>query len=255
MYFRVGAPRSGDFVNSTLYTAVLAGLALVLVATFAFGCYWLVTKDRPASPQTPAPSSPSSTVIDEYDEWEAQAPYPDHALDALHKPVSVSSSHAASARSSFIPSDFDESIFGAASPAPEAHRAPPPSDYFSYAPQSATETTPSPATAHSCPHCGSARIETLNVGRKTGGTIGSVAGATSGFAMALSGAEAGAAVGAVGGPVGAVFGGLAGAVIAGLLGSAAGSVAGSAVGGVLDDNVFNNYRCLTCGHGFGSTLR
>ncbi|MEB2540440.1 MULTISPECIES: hypothetical protein [Burkholderia cepacia complex] len=241
-------------MNSTLYTAVLVGLTFVLVAMFAFGCYWLATKDRPTPPRTPAPSSPSSTVIDEHDEWEAQAPYPDHALDALRNPVSVSSGCATSRQSSFASSEFDESIFEPASPAPEADRAPPPSDYFSYAPQPATETASSPADTHSCPHCSSTRIETLNVGRKTGSTIGSVAGATSGFAMALSGAEAGAAVGAVGGPVGAVFGGLAGAVIAGLLGSAAGSVAGSAVGRVLDDNVFNNYRCLTCGHGFGSTL-
>lgn len=241
-------------MNSTLYTAVLVGLALVLVAMFAFGFYWLATKDRPTSPQTPATPSPSSPVIDEHDEWEAQAPYPDHALDALHNAASVSSIHATSRQSSFAPSEFDESIFEPASPALEAHRAPPLSDFFSYAPQPATETASSPAGTHSCPHCSSTRIETLNVGRRTGSTIGSVAGATSGFAMALSGAEAGAAVGAVGGPVGAVFGGLAGAVVAGLLGSAAGSVAGSAVGAVLDDNVFNNYRCLTCGHGFGSTL-
>ena len=51
-----------------------------------------------------------------------------------------------------------------------------------------------------------------------------------------------------------VIGGLAGAVIAGLLGSAAGSIVGSAVGGVLDDNVFDNHRCLSCGHTFGATL-
>lgn len=88
MYFRVGALRSRDFVNSTLYTAILAGLALVLVAMFVFGCYWLVTKDRPTPAKTPAPSSPSpsSTVIDEHDEREALAPYPNHALDALRNP-------------------------------------------------------------------------------------------------------------------------------------------------------------------------
>ncbi|WP_249744568.1 complement resistance protein TraT [Burkholderia pyrrocinia] len=240
-------------MNSTLYTAVLIGLALLLVAMFAFGFYWLATKDRPTSPKTPAPSSPSSCAIDEHDEWEAQAPYPDHALDALRRPASVSSSHAASARSSFAPPEFDEPLFETASPTSEARHAPPP-DYFSYAPQRLTEAAASPADTHGCPHCGSARIETLNVGRRTGSTIGSVAGATGGFAMALSGAEAGAAVGAIGGPVGAVFGGLAGAVVAGLLGSAAGSVAGSAVGAVLDDNVFDNHRCLTCGHSFGSAF-
>ncbi|MBH9723600.1 hypothetical protein JAO10_25040 [Burkholderia contaminans] len=220
---------------------------------FAFGFYWLATKDRPTSPPFPAPSSPSSAVIDEHDEWEALAPYPDHALDALRTPASMSSNREASA--SFAPREFDEPLFEHASPAPEARHTPPPSDYFSYAPSQTQEAASSRADAHSCPQCGSMHVETRNVGRKTGGTIGSVAGATSGFAMALSGAEAGAAVGAVGGPVGAVFGGLAGAVIAGLLGSAAGSVAGSAVGAVLDDNVFDNHRCLTCGHSFGSTIR
>ncbi|MDN8037895.1 hypothetical protein [Burkholderia vietnamiensis] len=240
-------------MNSTLYTAVLVGLPLVLVAMFALGCYWLATKDRPTSPQTPAPSSPSPTVTDERDEWEAQAPYPHHALDALHASASMSSSQMASA--SFVPPEFDEPLFEHTSPAPEARHAPPPSDYFSYAPSQTQEAASSRANTHSCPQCGSMHLETRNVGRKTGGTIGSVAGATSGFAMALSGAEAGAAVGAIGGPVGAVFGGLAGAVVAGLLGSAAGSVAGTAVGAVLDDNVFDNYRCLTCGHGFGSTIR
>ncbi|WP_236872642.1 hypothetical protein [Burkholderia pseudomallei] len=240
-------------MNSTLYTVVLVGLALVLVAMFAFGFYWLATKDRLISTQTPDPSSASFTEIDEHNEWEAEAPYPNHALDALRNPVSASSSHATSRRSQFAPPEFDEPLFETASPAPAARHAPPP-DYFSYAPHPLAEATASPADTHGCPHCGSTRIETLNVGRRTGSTIGSVAGATGGFAMALSGAEAGAAVGAIGGPVGAVFGGLAGAVVAGLLGSAAGSVAGSAVGAVLDDNVFDNHRCLTCGQSFGSAL-
>ncbi|WP_284898003.1 hypothetical protein [Burkholderia sp. lyk4-R2A-23] len=237
-------------MNSTLYTVLLVGLALVLVAMFTFGFYWLATKDRPTPPKAPAPASP--TAIDERDEWEGLAPYANHAPDALRTPASMSSCHAASA--SFAPPEFDEPLFEHASPAPEARHVPPPSDYFSYAPSPTKEAASSRADAHSCPQCGSMHIETRNVGRKTGGTIGSVAGATSGFAMALSGAEAGAAVGAIGGPVGAVFGGLAGAVVAGLLGSAAGSVAGTAVGAVLDDNVFDNHRCLTCGHSFGSTL-
>ncbi|WP_124609634.1 hypothetical protein [Burkholderia seminalis] len=138
-------------MNSTLYIAMLVGLAIVLVAMFAFGCYWLATKDRPTSPQTPAPSSPSSTVIDEHDEWEAQAPYPDHALHALRNPVSASPGYATSRQSSFAPSEFDNPLLDTASPAPEADRAPPPSDYFSYAPQPATETASSPAGTHSCP--------------------------------------------------------------------------------------------------------
>ncbi|WP_175758589.1 hypothetical protein [Burkholderia ambifaria] len=42
-------------MNSTLYTAVLVGQALVLVAMFGFGFYWLAIKDHPAQPTTPTP--------------------------------------------------------------------------------------------------------------------------------------------------------------------------------------------------------
>lgn len=125
-------------------------------------------------------------------------------------------------------------------------------DYFSYAPPWLKDTSTSFNDSHTCPHCGSSRVEVLNIGRKAGTTIGSVAGATSGVAMALSGAEAGAAVGAIGGPLGAVFGGLTGAVLAGLLGSAAGSIAGSTIGGALDDNFLDNFRCQSCGQSFGA---
>ncbi len=50
MHLRIGVLRSGDFVNSTLYIAMLVGLAIVLIARFPFGCYWLATKDRLPSP-------------------------------------------------------------------------------------------------------------------------------------------------------------------------------------------------------------
>ncbi|WP_321574680.1 hypothetical protein [Burkholderia sp. BE17] len=247
-------------MNPTLYTAVLIALALVLVSMFGFGFYWLATKDRRSAPETPPPPSRSFATVDgELDEWEAHAPYPDHALDALHDFAPASSSSVGPSRTSFTSPEYDEHYFRSVPPSPETPRAPPTSstasDYFSYAPQQQTPEPSSSGDSLRCPHCGSSHIDTLNVGRRAGSAIGSVAGATSGFAMALSGAEAGAAVGAIGGPVGAVFGGLAGAVVAGLLGSAAGSVAGSAVGGVLDDNVLDNYRCQSCGHCFGSTLR
>ncbi|EMN5132547.1 MULTISPECIES: hypothetical protein [Burkholderia] len=101
-------------MNSPLYIAVLIGLALALFAMFAFGFYWLATKDRPTSPQTPLPFSPSPTVIGEHDEWEAHAPYPNHALDALRTSTSISSSQAASA--SFALPEFDEPLFEHASP-------------------------------------------------------------------------------------------------------------------------------------------
>ncbi|BBA42627.1 MULTISPECIES: hypothetical protein [Burkholderia] len=241
-------------MNPSLYTAVLIGLALVLVAMFAFGFYWLATKERPTPSKAPAPSRSSFTTIDEHEEWEAQAPYPDHAQDALRDSTSASPNPVHHRQSSFASPHFNAPVFEAASSFSEADHAQPSPDYFSYSPQWATDATPAPTHANGCPHCSSTRIDTLNIGRRAGSMLGSAAGATSGVAMALSGAEAGAAVGAIGGPIGAVFGGLAGAVIAGLLGSAAGSIVGSAVGGVLDDNVFDNHRCLSCGHTFGATL-
>ncbi|WP_081333577.1 hypothetical protein [Burkholderia territorii] len=73
-------------MNPALYTAVLVGLALVLAAMFGFGFHWLAIRDRsvlPATP-TPVPASPSPAAVDENDEWEACAPYPDHVFHAPH---------------------------------------------------------------------------------------------------------------------------------------------------------------------------
>lgn len=212
------------------------------------------------------------------DEWEAQAPYPDHALHAVrHIPPTPSRTSDYPTRHSpdSFPDDgepfktkpyrhrFESPARGESLDAPSLLSAAPhpsattaaDSGHFSYAPAWATEALSSSGETRACPQCDSTHVEVLNVGRKAGSTLGSVAGATSGVAMALSGAEAGAAVGAIGGPLGALFGGLTGAVIAGLLGSAAGSVAGSAVGGVLDDSLLDNYRCLSCGHTFGAQYR
>ncbi|WP_310641278.1 hypothetical protein [Burkholderia cenocepacia] len=212
------------------------------------------------------------------DEWEAQAPYPDHALRAVrHAPPASSPTSDYRTRRSPDPFPDDGEPFEnesyrrrfesaardepldspssfSAAPHPSATTAAD-SAHFSYAPAWAADALSSRGETRACPQCDSTHVDVLNVGRKAGSTLGSVAGATSGVAMALSGAEAGAAVGAIGGPLGAVFGGLTGAVIAGLLGSAAGSVAGSAVGGVLDDSLLDNYRCLSCGHTFGAQYR
>lgn len=247
---------------SITHPALLAVLAITLVSMFALGFYWLATKGRirpHPSPITP-PSVPGeggqrpTFDVDELAEWEACAPYPDHALHATrfgaapgrdsdawtshtfnvdhHEPFE---SPAPSSPLGVTPPDSELEHRFAPFARPPAHEAPTPAD-----------------AARRCPRCQSSRIDTLNIGRKAGGTIGSVAGATSGMAMALSGAEAGAAVGAIGGPIGSIFGGLAGAVIAGLVGSAAGCAAGSVVGAAIDDNMLNNYRCRSCGHVFGS---
>ncbi|MCA8311021.1 hypothetical protein LGM90_21160 [Burkholderia sp. AU28942] len=42
-------------MNSSLYIAILVGLTFVLVAMFAFGCYWLATKINPL-PSDPCPT-------------------------------------------------------------------------------------------------------------------------------------------------------------------------------------------------------
>ena len=193
------------------------------------------------------------------DEWESLAPYPDYALHAIPTSERVSQ-HAPPRETRYRshsltfddvePFEPDES-FSFHSP---EQRSAADTDFFSYAPPNARDVaTSAPGdAAQRCPHCNSPRVDTLNIGRKAGSTIGSVAGATSGMAMAFSGAEAGAAVGAIGGPLGSVFGGLAGAVIAGLLGSAAGCAAGSAVGAAIDENVLDNYRCMSCGHTFSA---
>ncbi|WP_244255700.1 complement resistance protein TraT [Burkholderia vietnamiensis] len=102
-----------------------------------------------------------------------------------------------------------------------------------------------------CTRCQSGHIEALNYARRAGGAIGTAAGASGAVAMALSGAEVGAAVGMLAGPVGSAVGGIAGAILAGLVGGAAGCVAGSSLGEVIDANILDNYRCITCGFTFG----
>ncbi|WP_367189819.1 hypothetical protein [Burkholderia sp. Ed8] len=256
------------------------------IAVVILVCTGIMLFLRRRTTPTPAPTSPTPTAVTSpqyelfdptIDEWEAQAPYPDHALHAVrHAPPASSRTSDYPTRRSPDPFPDDREPFEtepyrrrfeppargepldspsslSAEPRPSATTATEP-DHFSYAPPWATEALSSSDT-RACPQCGSTRIDALNVGRKAGSTLGSVAGATSGVAMALSGAEAGAAVGAVGGPLGVVFGGLTGALIAGLLGSTAGSIAGSAVGGVLDDSLLDNYRCLSCGHTFGAQYR
>ncbi|WP_423392007.1 hypothetical protein [Burkholderia sp. LMG 21824] len=237
-------------------TFVLIVLGLALVAMFAAGFYWLATKDRPTRPHPPIPPSPTHRAtatrtfdVDEADEWEAFAPYPDHVVRAAHEAATelhdsyppfgrheepAHTPHATDARHDLH--DAIESLMG------EPDKPTPPKPAI----------TPSPASTIRCPRCLSSRIDTRNRARKAGSTIGSVAGATGGMAAALAGAETGAVVGSIAGPIGTVFGGLAGAVIAGLVGSAAGCAAGSAVGGAIDDNVLDNHHCLACGHAFSA---
>lgn len=225
-------------------------LIVVFVVLFALGIYWLLfRKGGPVQPRPTRPHASSWPPLPHAseDEWEASAPYPEfatqHARFANQARHSVSAFH-----------DICEPTPDDAHPAQDLHDV---WESLQEAVEPASLASPSPPSPASmsagqirCPRCLSSRIDTRNLARKAGSTIGSVAGATGGMAAALAGAETGAVVGSFAGPLGTVFGGLAGAVIAGLAGSAAGCAAGSVVGAAIDANVLDNYRCLACQHVF-----
>lgn len=97
-----------------------------------------------------------------------------------------------------------------------------------------------------CPKCECERIDTKDIARKTGGSVGTLAGATGGALGALSGAEIGGSVGTLGGPGGVVFGAIVGA----LIGGATGCILGASLGEAIDQHVLNNCLCLRCGYSF-----
>ena len=148
-------------MNSTLYTAVLVGLTLVLVAMFGFGFYWLATKDRPAQPTTPTPStSPASVPVDEFDEWEAYAPYPDHIVHAAqdasaesgdsYPPFGRREAFAYASPGTEARHDLHDAIESVTSAAPRAAR-PVPLSMGQLMTTSWTITTVSRAATHSVP--------------------------------------------------------------------------------------------------------
>lgn len=103
-----------------------------------------------------------------------------------------------------------------------------------------------------CPQCGSTSIRERNLGRRTGGALGSVAGGMTVFSGALAGGRLGMSVGVVAGPAGSAIGCLAGALIGGLAGAVAVGVAGAKLGEVLDARVLSNLECLHCEHVFSA---
>lgn len=234
---------------------LVVSIIIVFVVLFALGVYWMFRTGRPRQPATRprgATAHPNPHSFDSPDdEWEAQAPYPDHVMRAVHQAGATGQAGSGSQRFA----EVRESTAPASTyPDQGLHDA---WDSFEQAlePEPPASTSP-PSGSHAatpqvrCPRCLCSRIDTRNLARKAGSTIGSVAGATGGMAAALAGAETGAVVGSIAGPLGTVFGGLAGAVIAGLVGSAAGAAAGSAVGAAIDNNVLDNHLCLACGHAF-----
>ncbi|WP_420291478.1 hypothetical protein AB9075_02700 [Burkholderia thailandensis] len=237
-------------MNPSLHTALLAGLTLELAGMFVLGFYWLITRHRATRPRTPTlphTARHSAFTPRDIDDWESDAPYPDHVLKAVRdlereqrRPTSPSGTHREALRpdrARNIRTELHEAT-GALTDEPSA---------------TSSTTEPAPAVAPHCPHCGSSRVDTRDRARKTGRAIGSILGATGGIAVALAGAEAGAIAGIVAGPVGPVFGSVAGAVIATLSGSVTGSTIGSAVGSVLDSKARPRYQCRACGQAFSTS--
>ena len=105
-----------------------------------------------------------------------------------------------------------------------------------------------------CPKCHSTCIDVNNYGKKTGAFIGAVFGALSGSVSVWRGAEIGAVGGAILGPAGVIIGAIAGSVLGGLIGGTAGAATGVKLGEYLDTHLFDNYRCLECGHKFSTAL-
>jgi predicted RNA-binding Zn-ribbon protein involved in translation (DUF1610 family) len=103
-----------------------------------------------------------------------------------------------------------------------------------------------------CPQCGSTFITTRDIGRRTGGAIGTVAGGFTGFSGALTGGRLGMTVGVIAGPAGSALGCLAGALIGGLVGAATVGVAGAKLGEVIDARVLDNLECGHCEHVFSA---
>lgn len=101
-----------------------------------------------------------------------------------------------------------------------------------------------------CPRCQSERIETRSYGKKIGGALGALAGLGSGVALVLSGADIRNAGGSAAAPLDAAVDGLASGVLAVLKSGSAGCAAGADFGDVIDEHVFDRYRCVECGHAF-----
>lgn len=92
-----------------------------------------------------------------------------------------------------------------------------------------------------CPCCQSAQVECRNIGRKAGSALGVLFGAA-GVVSSLS-TMAGV-------PGGAILAHVAQVLMRAMVGGASGCAVGAALGEVVDENILENYRCLSCRHSF-----
>jgi hypothetical protein len=97
-----------------------------------------------------------------------------------------------------------------------------------------------------CSSCNSHRIIEINLAKRTAGTVGVLGGIASGLTLASGAARTAITVASMSNPITA-FGGL---LLSGMASGIAGGIIGSALGEVVDDNILDNYECLSCGHIF-----
>lgn len=109
-----------------------------------------------------------------------------------------------------------------------------------------------------CPKCGSDKVEQRDhdqAFQKVGSVLLTSAGAAAGtVGGAASGASIGAAIGTVAGPLGVIVGGtvgtFVGAISVGITGGFLGNRFGKKAGVIIDQNIFQDYKCESCGYRF-----
>ena len=109
-----------------------------------------------------------------------------------------------------------------------------------------------------CPKCGSNDVEKRDhdqhLKKASGILLGSAGVAAGTVGGAATGASTGAAIGAVAGPLGVIVGGTVGTFIGGIsvgiTGGFLGNYFGKKAGGVIDKNIFLDYKCSKCHYRF-----
>ncbi len=104
-----------------------------------------------------------------------------------------------------------------------------------------------------CPRCQSESVETNDIARKVGCTIGAIAGAAGVVTRGVNGTEVGVVARLMIGAAEGALGSFAGSVVGALVGGAAGGRAGARLGEVIDENILKNFLCLACKDSFSAT--
>lgn len=100
---------------------------------------------------------------------------------------------------------------------------------------------------HECPQCQSLHIKSLHYGRKIGGVIGLIAGIASGVVAVFSGDTVEDIFSMVASRTGVQIGSISAALLAAIREGTAGCVLGVMLGDMIDNEMLNNHKCLSCG--------